>query len=153
MRKVIDAGDDTLPPCRSFSQSHSHPFVPLIVFFLSYYLVYFSSCFFMMHHLALLVIILPSLPTLLPFISLFLYSNSGLVLFCCVQYRAFLWLRFALATSLHKRFFVVVVFKSQMKVMFDLMFTMCGRALLVARWQINMGCFAAMFQIHSSSVN
>lgn len=33
MRKVIDAGDDTLPPCRSFSQSHSHPFVPLIVFF------------------------------------------------------------------------------------------------------------------------
>lgn len=90
MGKVIDAGDDTLPPCRSFSQSHSHPFVPLIVFFLSYYLVYFSSCFFMMHHLALLVIILPSLPTLLPFISLFLYRNSGLVLFCCVQYRAFL---------------------------------------------------------------
>lgn len=121
MRKVIDAGDDTLPPCRSFSQSHSHPFVPLIVFSPSYYLVYFSSCFFMMHHLAHLVIILPSLPTLLPFISLFLYSNSGPVLFCCVQYRAFLWLRFALATSLHKRCFVVVVFKSQMKVMFDLM--------------------------------
>lgn len=80
----------------------------------------------------LLVIILPSLPTLLPFISLFLYSNSGLVLFCCVQYRAFLWLRFALATSLHKWFFVVVVFKSQMKVMFDLM--------LYNAWEGTPGC-------------
>lgn len=154
MRKVIDAGDDTLPPCKSFSQSHSHPFVPLIVFFPPVIILSISA------PVSLWCIIWP-------FLSSFFHPSRHCSLsFLYFSTAILVWSFSAVSSTGHffgsvllwqhhctKDFLLLLFLNLRWKSCLIWCFTMRGRASLVTRWQINMGCFAAMFQIHSSSVN